>query len=159
MTQASQAQAMSAPILKIWSDGLAMATQSLEASQAHAKMLLESAFEVTAAAGKDYLKYADDVRASFMRATGTANELLKEQASLMNAVVKDPAEVGQRALAAWAEGSRKSMEMGVEAMRSYLGLADSLCSRMDRVGHEAREHCMGYVSALQGIIAAKAKDE
>jgi hypothetical protein len=155
----NQAQAMSAPILKIWSDGLAMAMQSLEASQAHSKKILESAFEVSAAAGKDCLSYADEARARVTRATGNANELVKEQAALLNDMARDPAGAGQRAIAAWAEGSRKSLEMGVEALKSYAGLMDTLWSRMEKAGHDARRGYMDYVNALQGIVEAQSKTE
>ncbi len=155
----AQAQAMSAPILKLWSDSLAMAIRGLDASQAPAKKMMESAFEVAAATGKDYLKYADDVRARVSQANGEANEMLKEHGSLLNEMAKDPMGAGQRAMTAWAEGSRKSMEMGAEVLKSYVGLVDNVWSRMEKVSHDARQNCIEYVNTLQEIVESTAKKD
>jgi hypothetical protein len=153
-----QAQAMTAPILKMWSDGLSMAAQGLEASQAQGKKMAESAFEVATAVGKDYLQYADDVRTRAAQAAGSANELLKEQAALVNDMAKDPAGATQRVIAGWAEGSRKSMEMGADALKGYVGLLDSVWSRMEKASHDARQNYIEYVKALQGIVESKSKE-
>jgi hypothetical protein len=153
-----QAQAMTAPILKMWSDGLSMAAQSLEASQAQGKKMAEAAFEVATAVGKDYLQYADDVRARAAQAAGSANELLKEQAALVNDMAKDPAGATQRVIAGWAEGSRKSMEMGADALKGYVGLLDSVWSRMEKASHDARQNYIEYVKTLQGIVESKSQE-
>jgi hypothetical protein len=153
-----QAQAMTAPILKMWSDGLTMAAQGLEASQVQAKKMAEAAFEVATAMGKDYLKYADEVRARAAQAAGNANELVKEQAALMNDIAKDPAGATQRVIAGWADGSRKSLEMGADALKGYIGLLDTVWSRMEKASQDTRQNYIEYVKTLQGIVESKTQD-
>jgi hypothetical protein len=135
-----------------------MAAQGLEASQVQAKKMAEGAFEVATAMGKDYLKYADEVRARAAQAAGNANELVKEQAALMNDIAKDPAGATQRVIAGWADGSRKSLEMGADALKGYIGLLDTVWSRMEKASQDTRQNYIEYVKTLQGIVESKTQD-
>ncbi len=115
MTQATQVQAIGAPIQQLWSDSVAIALEGFAASQAQGKQWLESTFELGAASAKDSLKYAEELRGRLAEATSTANELLKEQVALFNELPKDPVAATQKVISAYVEGSRKVR--GAEGLR------------------------------------------
>jgi len=159
MVQAGQAQMIAAPILKLWSDGIAMAAEGLEASQVQGKRILESTFELANATGKDYLKSAAEFRDRVVEVTGTAGDVLKDQASMFNDIPKDPVGVGQRVMAGYVEGARRSMEIGAAAMKSSMGLMGTTWSRMEKASQEVRESWTEYATRIQAIVEAKAKSE
>lgn len=157
MTQVTQVQAISAPIQQLFSDSVSMALEGLEVSQAQGKKLLESAFELGAASAKDSLKYADELRGRFAEATNTANELLKEQASLFNDLPKDPVGATQKVISGYVEGSRKALEVGAEALKSYVNLVNDAWSRLEKASQESRENYVAFVGKLQAIVESAAK--
>jgi hypothetical protein len=134
-----------------------MALEGLEVTQTQAKKLLESAFELGAANAKEGLKYAEELRGHFAQATNTANELLKDQAALFNDLPKDPVGATQRVIAGYVEGSRKSLELGAVALKSYVGLVNDVWSRLEKSSQETRENYVSLVGKLQDIVESKAK--
>jgi flagellar biosynthesis/type III secretory pathway protein FliH len=157
MSQATQVQAISAPVQQFLSDSISMALEGLEVSQAQGKKFLESAFELGAAQAKDTLKYADEARARFADATNTANELLKERASLFNELPKDPVGATQKVISGYVEGYRKGLEVGAEALKSYVSLINDVWSRLEKASQETRENYVAYVGKLQTIVESTAK--
>ena len=157
MTQATEVQAISAPIQQLWSDSLSMALESFEVSQAQAKKLLESAFELGAAHAKDNLKYADELRGRFAEATNTANAMLKDQTALFNDLPKDPVGATQKVISAYVEGSRKALELGAEALKGYVSLVSDIWTRLEKASQETRENYLEFAGKLQAILESAAK--
>ncbi len=157
MSQETQVQAIGAPIQKVLSDSISMALEGLEVTQAQGKKILESAFEMGAAQAKDSLKYADELRGRFAEATNTANELLKGQASLFNELPKDPVGAAQKVISGYVEGYRKGLEVGAEALKSYVNLVNDVWARLEKASQETRENYIAYAGKLQGIVEATAK--
>lgn len=157
MSNATQVQAFSVPVQQLLSDSVSMALEGFAVSQAQGKRLLESAFELGAANAKDSLKYAEELRGRVTEATNTANELWKGQAALFNELPKDPVAAGQKVISAYVEGSRKALEVGAEALKSYLNLINDLWSRLEKVSQESRENYLAYVGKLQAIVESTAK--
>ncbi len=157
MMQGTQVQAIGAPIQQLWSDGISMALEGFEVSQAQGKKFLESAFELAAANAKDSLKYSEDLRGRFTEATNTANDLLKDQAALFNELPKDPVGATQRVISGYVEGSRKALELGAVALKSYVNLVGDVWSRLETVSQESRQNYIEFAGKLQGIVESKAK--
>ena len=157
MTQATQIQAMTVPVQQLLSDSVSMALEGFAVSQDQGKKLLESAFELGAANAKDSLRYAEELRGRFTEATSTANELLKEQAALFSALPRDPVAATQKVISGYVEGSRKALEVGAEALKSYVSLVNDLWARLERASQETREHYVAFVGKLQTIVESTAK--
>lgn len=157
MSQQTQSQVFGAPIQKVLSDSMSMALEGLEVSQAQGKRFLESAFEMGAAQAKDSLKFADEMRGRFAEATNSANEMLKGQASLFNDLAKDPVGASQKVLSGYVEGYRKGVELGAEALKSYVTLANEVWARLEKSSQETRENYVAYVGRLQAIVETTAK--
>jgi hypothetical protein len=156
MTQATQAQAISAPLLQWWSDSISMAAQGFEAFQAQGKKLVDSGFELAVATGRESLKASEELRGRLGEAAGRADEVVKQQASLLNEIPRDPVGASQRMIAAYVDGSRKSVELGVQAVQSYATLMGSVWGRMEQASQEARQGWVEYVGRLQSILETKA---
>lgn len=159
MAQTSQAQAFAAPIVKLWSDGMAMAVEGVEVSQAQGKRMLENAMDFSTATGKEVMRTAGELRDRMLEATGSASDLLREQAGMFNDVAKDPMGVGQRVVSSYVEGTRRAMEIGTASMKSVLAVMGSTWSQMEKASQESRESWTQYVNALHAIAEAKAKRE
>jgi hypothetical protein len=157
MTQATQVQAIGAPIQQLWSDSVAIALEGFAASQAQGKQWLESTFELGAASAKDSLKYAEELRGRLAEATSTANELLKEQVALFNELPKDPVAATQKVISAYVEGSRKALEVGAEALKGYVTLVNEVWSRLEKSSQETRAQYVAFVTKLQGIVESAAR--
>jgi hypothetical protein len=156
MTQAPNAQALSAPLLQWWSDAISMAAEGFEAFQAQGKRLVDSGFELAVAAGRDSLKASDELRGRLGEAAGRADEFVKQQAALVNEIPRDPVGASQRMIAAYVDGSRKSVELGVQAMQSYATLMSNVWGRMEQTSQEARHGWAEYVGRLQSVLESKA---
>jgi hypothetical protein len=156
MTQASQVQAFSAPIQQLVSDSFSLALEALEVSQAQGKKVLESALELGTAYAKDSLKYADELRGHFAEATNTANAVLKDQASLFNELPKDPVGATQKVIGGYVDSSRKALEVGAEALKSYVNLVNEVWARLEKASQETRQDYVAYVAKLQAILEATA---
>ncbi|MGH7428841.1 MAG: hypothetical protein ACREJ4_10895 [Candidatus Methylomirabilaceae bacterium] len=157
MTHATQFQTIGVPVQQLLSDSVSMALEGFAVSQAQGKKLLESAFELGAANAKDGLRYAEELRSRLTEATNSANEMLKEQAALFNELPKDPVAAGQRVISGYVEGSRKALEVGAEALKSYVNLVNDLWSRLEQTSREARENYVTYVGRLQAIVESTAR--
>lgn len=157
MTQATQVQALGAPIQQLWSDSVSMALEGFAVSQAQGKQWLESTFELGAANAKDSLKYAEELRGRLTDATNTASELLKEQVTLFNELPKDPVAATQKVISGYVEGSRKALEVGAEALKSYVALVNDVWARLEKASQETREHYVAFVNKLQGIVESAAR--
>jgi hypothetical protein len=157
MSQATQAQAITAPVQQLLSDSVAMALEGFAVSQAQGQKLLESAFELGAANAKDSLRYAEELRGRFTEATNAASELWKEQVAVFNDLPKDPVAATQRVVSCYVEGSRKALEVGAEALKSYVNLVNDLWARLEKVSQETREAYVGFVNKLQAIVESTAK--
>ena len=157
MTQATQVQAISTPVQQLLSDSVSMALEGFAVSQSQGKKLLEHAFEMGAAGAKDSLKYAEELRGRFTEATNATNELWKEQAALFNELPKDPVAASQKVISGYVEGSRKALEVGAEALKSYLNLVNDLWSRLEKASQETREQYVAYVGKLQAIVESTAR--
>jgi len=157
MSNATQVQAFTVPVQQLLSDSVSMALEGFAVSQAQGKKLLESAFELGAANAKDSLKYAEELRGRFTDATNTANELWKEQAALFNELPKDPVAATQKVISGYVEGSRKTLEIGSEVLKSYVNLVNDLWSRVEKASQEARENYVTFVGKLQTIVESTAK--
>ena len=159
MASTTQAQALSASVQQLWSDGISMTIEGLEASQAHSKKLLENTFDLAAAAGKDCLKCAEELRGHLTEAANYANEKMRGQASLLNDLPNDPMGASQRMISGYVDGSRKSMDIGAGVMKSYLNMVNEVWSRMEQVSQETRENYAEYLKRLQGIVESKTKKD
>lgn len=157
MTQATQVQAIGAPIQQLLSDSISLALEGFAVSQAEGKQWLESAFELGAANAKDSLKYAEELRGRLTEATNTANELVKEQAALFTELPKDPVAATQKVISSYVEGSRKVLEVGAEALKGYVSLVNEIWARLEKASQETREHYVAYVGKLQAIVESAAK--
>jgi hypothetical protein len=157
MTQATQVQAIGAPVQQLWSDSVSMVLEGVAASQAQGKQWLESTFELGAASAKDSLKYAEELRGRLTDATSTANELLKEQVALFNELPKDPVAATQKVISGYVEGSRKALEVGAEALKGYVSLVNEVWSRLEKASQETREHYVAFVTKLQAIAESAAR--
>ncbi len=157
MTQATQVQALGAPIQQLWSDSVSMALEGFAVSQAQGKQWLESTFELGAANAKDSLKYAEELRGRLTDATNTASELVKEQVTLFNELPKDPVAATQKVISGYVEGSRKALEVGAEALKSYVALVNDVWARLEKASQETREHYVAFVNKLQGIVESAAR--
>ena len=157
MTQATQVQALGTPIQKLWSDSVSMALEGFAVSQAQGKQWLESTFELGAANAKDSLKYAEELRGRLTDATNTASELVKEQVTLFNELPKDPVAATQKVISGYVEGSRKALEVGAEALKSYVALVNDIWARLEKASQENREHYVAFVNKLQGIVESAAR--
>lgn len=157
MTQATQVQALGAPVQQLWSDSVAMALEGFAVSQAQGKQWLESTFELGAANAKDSLKYAEELRGRLTDATNTASELVKEQVALFNELPKDPVAATQKVISGYVEGSRKALEVGAEALKSYVALVNDVWARLEKASQETREHYIAFVNKLQGIVESAAR--
>ena len=157
MTQAKQVQALGAPIQQLWSDSVSMALEGFAVSQAQGKQWLESTFELGAANAKDSLKYAEELRGRLTDATNTASELVKEQVTLFNELPKDPVAATQKVISGYVEGSRKALEVGAEALKSYVALVNDVWARLEKASQETREHYVAFVNKLQGIVESAAR--
>jgi hypothetical protein len=155
MTQSSQTQAFCAPMQQVWSDSLSMVLEGVQASQAHAKKLLESGFEMATASAKDNVKYAEDVCNRLTEASNHVNGMLREQASLVCDLPNDPVGATQRVISGYVEGSRKSMELEAAALKSYVTLVSDAWGRLEKVSHDMRAEYVDYFGKLQGIIESK----
>lgn len=157
MTQATQVQALGTPIQQLWSDSISMALEGFAVSQAQGKQWLESTFELGAANAKDSLKYAEELRGRLTDASNTASELVKEQVALFNELPKDPVAATQKVISGYVEGSRKALEVGAEALKSYVALVNDIWARLEKASQESREHYVAFVSKLQGIVESAAR--
>ncbi len=157
MTQATQVQALGTPIQQLWSDSVSMALEGFAVSQAQGKQWLESTFELGAANAKDSLKYAEELRGRLTDATNTASELVKEQVTLFNELPKDPVAATQKVISGYVEGSRKALEVGAEALKSYVALVNDVWARLEKASQETREHYVAFVNKLQGIVESAAR--
>ena len=157
MTQATQVQALGTPIQQLWSDSISMALEGFAVSQAQGKQWLESTFELGAANAKDSLKYAEELRGRLTDATNTASELVKEQVALFNELPKDPVAATQKVISGYVEGSRKALEVGAEALKSYVALVNDVWARLEKASQETREHYVAFVNKLQGIVESAAR--
>jgi hypothetical protein len=134
-----------------------MALEGFAVSQAQGKQWLESTFELGAANAKDSLKYAEELRGRLTDATNTASELLKEQVTLFNELPKDPVAATQKVISEYVEGSRKALEVGAEALKSYVALVNDVWARLEKASQETREHYVAFVNKLQGIVESAAR--
>ena len=157
MTQATQVQALGTPIQQLWSDSISMALEGFAVSQAQGKQWLENTFELGAANAKDSLKYAEELRGRLTDATNTASELVKEQVALFNELPKDPVAATQKVISGYVEGSRKALEVGAEALKSYVALVNDVWARLETASQETREHYVAFVNKLQGIVESAAR--
>ena len=157
MSNGTQVQAFSVPVQQLLSDSVSMALEGFAVSQTQGKRLLESAFELGAANAKDSLKYAEELRGRVTEAANTANELWKEQAALFNELPKDPVAATQKVISGYVEGSRKTLEIGAEVLKSYVSLVNDLWSRVEKASQEARENYVAFVGKLQAIVESTAK--
>jgi hypothetical protein len=158
MTQTSQAHQFCVPMQQLWSDSISMALEGVQATQSQVKKLMESAFEMATASVKDNVKYAEDVCGQLAGATNHVNGLLREQASLLCDLPKDPVGATQRAIAGYVEGSQKSMEFGAAVMKNYVTLVTDAWGRLEKVSQEMRENYVEYFGKLQGIVGSKTKE-
>jgi hypothetical protein len=142
---------------QLWSDGLSMAIEGVQATQVQGKKLMESAFEMATTSAKDKVKYAEDVCNRLTEATNHIDGMLREQASLVCELPKDPVGATQRVISGYVEGSRKSMELGAAVLKSYVTLVSDSWGRLEKVSHEMREGYVDYFGKLQGIVESKTK--
>ncbi len=157
MSQANQFDAISAPLRKLMSDSISMALEGFATSQTQTKKLMESVFELAAANLKDSMKYAEELRRRVTEATNAANELMKEQAALFSELPKDPVAASQKVISGYVEGSRKALDMGAEALRSYVNLVNDLWTRLERSSQETRENYLAFVGKLQELVESAAR--
>lgn len=157
MMQADQFQVITAPVQKLFSDSVSMAMQSFEVTQAQWKTFLETTFELGAANAKDSIKHAEEFRGRLTDMANSANEVLKEHASLFNELPKDPVGATQKLIAGYVDGSRKLLEVGAETLNGYLSLVNDVWSRLEKVSQDTRENYVTYVGKLQEIVESTAK--
>jgi hypothetical protein len=120
---------------------------------------VDSGFELAVATGRDSLKATDELRGRIGEAAGRADEFVKQQAGLLNEIPRDPVGASQRMIAAYVEGSRASVELGVQAMQSYATLMSTVWERMERSSQEARQGWTECVGRLQSVLESKAARE
>lgn len=157
MTQATQAQVIGAPVQQLWSDSVSLVIEGLTASQAQGKKWLESTLEIGATTAKESLKYAEELRGRLTEATSAANDVLKGQAALFNELPKDPVAATQKVISGYVEGSRKALEVGAEALKSYVGLVNDAWARLEKASQEARENYVAFVNKVQSIVESAAR--
>ncbi len=157
MSQANQFDAISAPLRKLMSDSISMALEGFATSQAQTKKLMENVFELAAANLKDSMKYAEELRRRITEATNAANELMKEQAALFSELPKDPVAATQKVISGYVEGSRKALEMGSEALKSYVSLVNDLWTRLEKSSRETRENYLAFTGKLQDLVESAAR--
>ena len=157
MTQVADVQALGAPVQQLWSDSVSLALEGFAISQAQGRKLLESAFEAGAANAKESFKYAEELRGRLTDAASTANTLVKEQVALWSELPKDPVAATQKVIAAYVEGSRKALEVGAEALKSYGTVVNDLWARLERVSQETREQSVAFLDKLQEFVESAAR--
>ena len=157
MTQVTQIPAFGVPFQQLMADSVAMALEGVALSQDQGRKLLENALELGAANAKDSLKYAEELRGRLTDATSTANELLKEHVALWGELPKDPVAATQKVMAGYVEGSRKALEVGAEALKSYVSLVNDLWSRLEKASQETREQYVAFIGKLQAVVESAAR--
>ncbi len=150
-------QEMFAPLQHLWSDGVAIATETMEASQESAKTAMESAFALAAANAKDQVKYASEMAGHMTAASSHANTFLREQAALAAEMPKDPMGTAQRMLAGCLESYKQSMAIGAEALKSYANIVGQAWGNLEKASQEGRQVYTEYAGKLQGIVETKIK--
>ncbi|MBI2903506.1 MAG: hypothetical protein HYY12_07955 [Candidatus Methylomirabilis oxyfera] len=157
MTQVAEVQALGAPVQQLWADSVALALEGVAISQAQGKKVLESAFELGSVNAKESLKYAEELRGRLTDAAATANTLVKEQVALWGELPKDPVAATQKVIAASVEGARKALEVGAEALKSYVALVNDLWARGEQASQETREQYVAFIGKLQAIVESAAR--
>jgi len=157
MTQVAEVQALGAPVQQLWTDSVALALEGVAISQAQGKKVLESAFELGAVNAKESLKYAEELRGRLTDAAATANTLVKEQVALWGELPKDPVAATQKVIAASVEGARKALEVGAEALKSYVALVNDLWARGEQASQETREQYVAFIGKVQAIVESAAR--
>ncbi|MBI2903015.1 MAG: hypothetical protein HYY12_05440 [Candidatus Methylomirabilis oxyfera] len=157
MTQVADIQGVGAPIQQLWSEGVSLALEGVAISQAQGKKVLESAFELGSVNAKDSLKYAEELRGRLADAAATANTLVKEQVALWSELPKDPVAAAQKVIAGYVEGSQKALEVGAEALKSYVDAVNDLWARGEQVSQETREQYVAFIGKLQAIVESAAR--
>jgi hypothetical protein len=153
----SQAQEIFGPVQHVWSDGVAMTMEGMQAAQETAKKAMESAFSLAAANAKENVKYAGELVGHMTTATSQGDALLRSQAALVTDLPKDPAGTAQRMLAGWMDGYQKSMAIGTEVLKTYATMVGHAWENLEKASQESRQICTDYAGKLQGIIEARAK--
>lgn len=156
MTQVAEVQALNAPVQQLWSDSVSLALEGFAISQAQGKKFLESAFELGSANANESLKYVEQLRSRLTDATSSVNEIVKGQVALWGELPKDPVAATQKVIAAYVEGSRKALEVGAEALKSYVNVVNDLWARLERGSQESREQYVAFVSKLQAVVESAA---
>jgi hypothetical protein len=157
MSDATQMQAIATTLQRLselLSDTVSMALEGCAVSQAQGKKFLESALELAATSTKESVRYTEELRSRFTDAINTANRLLKEQAAQFKGVPSDPVAATQQVIAGQIEGSRKALEVGAEALKSYVNLLNDFWSRLEKASQETRENYVDFVGKLQAIVEA-----
>ncbi len=155
MSEVTQAQAVAESLQRLsqlLSDTVSMALEGFTVSQAQGKKFLESTLEQVAASTKESLKYTEELRNRFSEAIHAANRLLTEQAGRFQGVPADPMAATQQVITSQIEGTRKALEVGAEALKSYGTLVNEFWSRLEKASQETRQDYVDFVSKLQAIV-------
>jgi hypothetical protein len=157
MNPTSQAQEFIGPVQHLWSDGVAITMEGLQASQETAKKAMESAFSLAAASAKENVKYAGELVGHMTTAAAQSDVLLRSQATLVTDLPKDPLGTAQRLLAGWIDGYQKSMAIGTELLKTHATMVGQAWGNLEKASQESRQIYADYAGKLQGIIEAKVK--
>ena len=157
MNPTSQAHEWFAPMQHMWSEGLSITLEGMEASQESAKKAMESAFSLTAASAKEHVKYAGEMVGHLTTAATQADAFMRAQAALVTDLPKDPMGTAQRMLAGWMDGYQKSMAIGTEALKTYASMVGQAWGNLEKASQDSRQSYADLAGKLQGIMEARVK--
>jgi hypothetical protein len=147
-----------APLQHLWSDGLAIATETMDASRESAKRAMESAFSLAAATAKEQMNYGSALAGHLSAASSHASAFVREQAALAAELPKDPMGTAQRMLAGYLDSCKQSMAIGTEALKSCATIGGQAWAQMEKASQDSRQIYTEYAGKLQDIVEAKIKN-